>query len=78
MKIDQMIDLRGVSCPLNYVMTKLRLEKMREGDVLQVLLDDGDPVVHVPRSAKEEGHRILEVEQRGSYFMVLMRKRAEV
>lgn len=73
-KIDQTIDLRGVSCPLNYVKTKLRLEEMEAGEVLEVLLDDGEPIVNVPRSAKEDGHRILEIQQIEDYFRVLVKK----
>jgi tRNA 2-thiouridine synthesizing protein A len=73
-KIDQNIDLRGVSCPLNYVKTKLKLEEMEVGQVLEVLLDDGESIVNVPRSAKDDGHKILEIEQIEGFFKVLIRK----
>lgn len=71
---DQKIDLRGVRCPVNYVKTKLKLEEMEVGNVLEILLDDGEPIVNVPRSAKEDGHKILEIEQIEGYFKVLVRK----
>ncbi len=74
MKVDQNIDLRGVSCPLNYVKTKLKLEKMEAGQVLEILLDDGESIVKVPRSVKEDGHKILKIEQVEGYFKVLVRK----
>ncbi len=67
-KIDQNIDLRGVSCPLNYVKTKLKLEEMEVDQVLEVLLDDGESIVNVPRSAKDDGHKILEIEQIEGFF----------
>ncbi len=73
-KVDRNVDLRGVSCPLNYVKTKLKLEEMEVGKVLEILLDDGEPIVNVPRSAKEDGHKILGIEQIESYFKVLVRK----
>ncbi len=73
-QVDRNIDLRGVSCPLNYVKTKLRLEEMEVGKVLEILLDDGEPIVNVPRSAKEDGHKILRIEQINGYFKVLVRK----
>lgn len=57
------IDLRGVSCPINFVKTKLRLEEMPEGELLKVILDEGEPMRNVPRSVKEEGHRIEKVEK---------------
>lgn len=74
LKIDESIDLRGVSCPLNYVKTKLKLEEMEVGQVLEVLLDDGESIVNVPRSVKEDGHKILEIETIEGYFKVLVRK----
>ncbi|HEX4966923.1 MAG TPA: sulfurtransferase TusA family protein, partial [Nitrospiraceae bacterium] len=40
---DTELDLRGVICPYNFVKTKLKLEAMAQGQILSVLLDDGDP-----------------------------------
>ncbi len=74
-KIDQTIDLRGVSCPLNYVKTKLKLEGMKKGQILEVWLDDGESILSVPRTVKEEGHKILEIRQVETYFRLLVRKR---
>ena len=37
------LDLRGVICPYNFVKTKLKLETLKQGQVLSVLLDEGDP-----------------------------------
>lgn len=73
-KVDQNIDLRGVGCPLNYVKTKLKLEEMEVGKVLEVLLDDGESIINVPRSAKEDGHKILAINQIENYFRVLVKK----
>jgi tRNA 2-thiouridine synthesizing protein A len=60
-KIDEKLDLRGVTCPLNFVKTKLKLEEMQTGQVLEIILDDGEPIRNVPRSVKEEGHQITKV-----------------
>ncbi len=32
-KVDAKMDLRGVSCPLNYVKTKLKLEEIAAGQI---------------------------------------------
>lgn len=74
-KIDQKIDLRGIGCPINYIKTKLELERMKAGQILEILLDDGEPILSVPRSAKEDGHKILEINQTGNYFRILVKKR---
>ncbi len=56
---DEKIDLRGTPCPMNWVKTKLRLEELKQGQLLEVLLDDGEPMRNVPGSVKAEGHRIV-------------------
>lgn len=53
------IDLRGVSCPTNFVKAKLALDEFDSGDRVEFLLDDGEPVKNVPRSLKSEGHKLL-------------------
>lgn len=68
------LDLRGVKCPLNYVKTKLKLEEMESGQVLEVLLDDGEPILNVPRSAKEDGHKIIEIKKEDGGFKCLISK----
>jgi TusA-related sulfurtransferase len=54
------MDLRGTPCPINFVRTKLRLEQMSPGEVLEVWLDAGEPIEQVPDSLKMEGYEILE------------------
>ncbi|MFO0163130.1 MAG: sulfurtransferase TusA family protein, partial [Microcystis sp.] len=44
------LDLRGTPCPINFVRTKLQLEKMTAGERLEVWLDAGEPIEQVPTS----------------------------
>jgi len=75
---DVEIDLRGVICPYNFVKTKLKLETMKEGQILSVLLDDGDPIRNVPRSVENEGHTVLAQERvEQSYRVVIRREDAD-
>jgi TusA-related sulfurtransferase len=69
------LDLRGVICPYNFVKTKLRLETMEPGQILAVILDDGDPIRNVPRSVSDDGHTVLRQEPFASAFRVMIRKR---
>jgi TusA-related sulfurtransferase len=75
---DQEMDLRGVMCPYNFVKAKLKLESMQLGQVLSVLLDEGEPIRNVPRSMQNEGHEVLKVEQVGSAYSVWIRKASVV
>jgi tRNA 2-thiouridine synthesizing protein A len=72
--IDGEIDLRGVLCPINFVKTKLKLETMEDGQVLEVTLDDGEPMRNVPRSLKAEGHKIIKVEKLDEGYKLLVKK----
>lgn len=56
------VDITGEVCPMTYVRTKLRLEALAAGDVLEVLLRGDEPLRNVPRSAREEGHLVLSLE----------------
>ncbi len=69
----QIIDLRGVSCPTNFVKVKLALEELENGTVTRILLDDGEPVKNVPRSLKAEGHKLIALKQsdEGHYILEL-------
>ena len=73
-RVDERIDLSGVICPNNFVKTKLKLEEMQAGQILEVILDNGEPIKNVPRAVKEEGHQILKVEKIGKYWRLLIRK----
>lgn len=69
------LDLAGERCPMNYVRTKLRLERMEPGEVLEVRLDAGEGVANVPRSARADGHEVLVVdEEPGGRWRVRIRR----
>lgn len=68
-------DFRGVACPMNFVKTKIALAPMKSGEVLEILLDDGQPIQNVPGSVRNEGHAVLATEKVGNYWKVLIRKK---
>ena len=61
---DQTIDITAEVCPMTFVRTKLRLERMRPGEILSVRLRGEEPLRNVPRAAREEGHSILRSNER--------------
>ena len=75
-KVIKKIDLHGVCCPINFVKTKLALEELETGDLLEVILDEGNAMLNVPRSLKEEGHTVIRVDPVGETFRVVVRKGA--
>lgn len=63
MKINKYLDIKGEICPMTFVKSKLAIEELESGEVLEVILDHIPALENVPRSLKEEGHKILEVKK---------------
>lgn len=68
------MDLRGVKCPMNYVKAKLRLEMMEVGETLELLIDEGEAYENVPRSLKDDGQKILELEKTTPHYRMVVEK----
>ena len=67
------VDITDVVCPVTFVKTKVALEELEDGQILQVHLNDGDPVQNVPRSVKDEGHQVLKLKDNedGTYELYI-------
>ena len=55
------LDITRDVCPMTYVRVKLALEQLDDGGELEVVLRGEEPLRNVPRSAREEGHEVLEL-----------------
>lgn len=51
---------------MTFVKTKLELEELAEGDVLEVLLREGEPVENVAASCRREGYTVEAREPAGA------------
>ena len=72
-KVDETVDITDVVCPVTFVKTKVALEELDDGQILSVHMNDGEPVQNVPRSVKEEGHKILKLidNEDGTYDLIV-------
>ena len=52
------LDVTALTCPMTWVQTKLALERLADGDVLEVRCAHGEAVENVPRSAREAGYDV--------------------
>jgi TusA-related sulfurtransferase len=52
------LDITGLTCPMTWVKTKLALEGLAPGEVLEVRCPRGEALENVPRSAREAGHEV--------------------
>ncbi len=60
---DAFLDITSDVCPLTFVKTKLLIERMSIGQVAEIRLNQGEPLVNVPRSVTEHGHEVLSLEE---------------
>ncbi|MFM5979396.1 MAG: sulfurtransferase TusA family protein [Sphaerospermopsis kisseleviana] len=71
---DAQLDLRGTPCPINFVRTKLHLEQMPDGSLLEVWLDGGEPIEQVPDSLTMAGYQVEKITDCSGYFSLLVRR----
>jgi TusA-related sulfurtransferase len=69
------LDITKDHCPMTFVKTKLQLERMEEGDILEILLSKGEPLENVPRTVTEQGFQVLETTLvKGDIYKVVIKK----
>lgn len=55
------LDITKEHCPMTFVKTKIELAKLREGDKLNVLVSEGEPLNNIPRSSIEQGFKVISI-----------------
>lgn len=70
-KADHSVDITGLVCPMTFVKAKAELEELEPGQILEVIMKDGEPAQNVPRSMKEDGQQVLKLRKRedGNYSL---------
>lgn len=74
-KADSFVDITDVVCPVTFVKAKVALEELNNGQILEIKLNDGEPIQNVPRSLKNEKHKILSVNNNedGTYTIAVVK-----
>ncbi len=69
------LDVSEDTCPMTFVRTRLQLDKMSAGEVLEVRYLGEEPRRNLARSLAEQGHVILdESEETGGAGRIRIRK----
>lgn len=76
-KFDEQIDITDRVCPMTFVKAKVSIDELEDGEVLAIRMNDGEPVQNVPRSMKEEGHKILKLAENGDGTYTLYVRKVE-
>lgn len=62
-KADRTLDIKGVVCPYTLVKSKLAMEEIEVGQVLEILLDYPEASESIPKAMLNYGHTVLKVEK---------------
>ena len=76
LKVDQSLDVRGTPSPEGYRNAVVQLGVMKEYEVLELHIDDGEALEAIPFALRAEGHEILVSEPAKEGVRLLVRKRA--
>ena len=76
LRVDQSFDARSVEGPAVYQRAVEKLQKMAEDDVLELLIDEGEPLRTIPFALRAEGHEIVISEPAQPGVRLLVRKRS--
>lgn len=76
MKSDHTLDCMGLLCPMPVVNTALRLEEMKEGEVLEIVADDKGIKLDMPAWCEATGQEFVGIEQKGNEFHVFVKKKS--
>lgn len=68
------IDERGKMCPLPLFHTKRKIESMKSGEDVEVIVDDPTAKDTIPKWSKQHGHDIVSIEDNGDYLRIVIRK----
>ncbi len=68
------VDLTCEVCPGTFMKAKLHLDQLAPGETLELALKVGDALRDIPRSIKDEGHRIEGVRRQDGIVFLLVRK----
>ena len=71
---DKTLDCIGLYCPEPIFRTRIELDKMKHGEILEVLADDPAAKGDIKSLVKRIGHELLEVENVKGIFRFLIRK----
>jgi len=73
-KPDKTLDCLGLYCPEPIFRTRMELDNMKAGEVLEILADDPAAEADIPSLMKRLGHEVLSVGKEGNTIRVLIKK----
>ena len=72
---DEVVDLKGLNCPMPVLKTKKALDKVGGGKILQVDITDAGSKSDLPAMIKRTGNELLEMNEAGGVYSFYIRKK---
>ncbi len=69
------IDCVGLFCPQPIFQTRLQLDKLKPGDVLELLADDPAAEEDIKAFCKKTGNELIKIKKEGNILRFLIRKK---
>lgn len=77
-KADKSLDIRGEVCPYTLVKSKLAVENMEVGQILEIIMDYPEAASSIPKAMLNYGHSVLKVEKiNPKEWIIRIRKEVE-
>ncbi len=73
-KPDQVLDLKGLLCPMPIVKLSMAVKKLTVGAVIEGVATDPGVMADVPAWARTSGNELVSIEQQGKEYHFIVRK----
>jgi tRNA 2-thiouridine synthesizing protein A len=74
-KADQVLDAKGLNCPMPVLKTKKALDGIQTGEVLEVVATDPGSKSDIPALLKRLGHELVDTREEGGAISFFIRKK---
>ncbi|UCG67734.1 MAG: sulfurtransferase TusA family protein [Deltaproteobacteria bacterium] len=76
MKVDKVMDLKGMPCPMPIVKVSKGIKDVEVGQVIEAITTDPGALADFPAWAKTSGNEILQTDQQGDLIKFYIKRKA--
>jgi tRNA 2-thiouridine synthesizing protein A len=73
-KVDQVLDLKGLLCPMPVVKLQLAVKKLAAGAVVEGIASDPGVMADIPAWSRTSGNELLSIRQEGKEYHFIVKK----
>ncbi len=74
MQEDQVLDCKGMACPMPILKTKKAIDGLKIGQVLKMIATDPGSVPDIDAWSRKTGHELVAKEEQGGTFVFYIKK----